>query len=126
MINVSLFGRPDEAFLIKLSENNYHLKILEKKNQNCSGSIEEKLKTGDFTRREYLGLINNEINSKKLNVTFKISFGFCISKYLEDKLKSNSLKYKIWNNIFKEDNIFIFYGDDINYKNKLYEWVIQN
>ncbi len=43
------YRQPDEAYLIK-QDDKYILKILEKKNQNVEGSVEDKLKTGAFNR----------------------------------------------------------------------------
>lgn len=40
----NIYREPDEAFLI-IKNNNYHVKIIEKKNQNREGSVIEKLKT---------------------------------------------------------------------------------
>ena len=48
---------------------------------------------------------------------------FCISKYLQDKLESNKIKYTIMKELMLEDNIKIFYGDDDNYLDIVYEWI---
>jgi hypothetical protein len=114
--NIKCWKEPDEAFLI-FSNNKYYLKILEKKNQNGEGSVEEKLKTGQFTRREYEKMLNNP------SYKFNISYAFCISKYLQNKLESNKIKYTIMKELMLEDNIKIFYGDDDNYLDIVYEWI---
>ncbi len=52
--NIITYRQPDEAYLIKSkinNDNNYILKILEKKNQNVDGSVEDKLKTGAFNNQ---------------------------------------------------------------------------
>ena len=112
-----LYRRPDEAFLI-LYNNQYYLKILEKKNQNCDGSVEDKLKTGLFNKKEY-----DEILQTQSTYKFIISYAFCISKFLQNKFESNQFKY---NNIFKimnDDDIKLFYGEDENYFDILFNWI---
>ena len=43
--DIDIYKNPDEAF-VTIIGNIYNIKILEKKNQNVSGSVEDKLKTG--------------------------------------------------------------------------------
>jgi hypothetical protein len=117
--DISTYKEPDEAFLI-IKDGKYHLKILEKKNQNVSGSVEEKLKTGDFIRQEYELMLNDSNKKNK----FQVSFAFCVSKYLQDKLTSNTPKYINMNKIMKKQNIEIFFGDNSDYHDKLYNWII--
>jgi hypothetical protein len=118
--NICTYKEPDEGFLI-IKNNNYHLKILEKKNQNVSGSVEEKLKTGNFTRKEYELMINNQDNQDN---KFKVSFAFCVSKFLQDKFESKNIKYENIKKIMKEEKTELFYGDSDDYHDKLYKWII--
>ena len=118
--DICTYKEPDEGYLI-IKNDNYYLKILEKKNQNVSGSVEEKLKTGDFVRQEYELMIND--NSKKIK--FDVSFAFCVSKYLQDKLTSDIPKYININKIMKKQNIEIFYGEENYYFDKLYQWIMK-
>lgn len=117
--DICTYKEPDEAYLI-INDNKYHLKILEKKNQNVEGSVEEKLKTGNFVKQEYELMINDNNN----NIIFDVSFAFCLSKFLQDKLTSNIPKYININKIMKKENIKLFYGDDDDYFEKLYNWII--
>lgn len=119
IFNISTYKEPDEGYLL-INNNKYYLKILEKKNQNVNGSVEEKLKTGDFIKQEYELMINN--NEK--NINFNVSFAFCVSKFLQDKLSSNNEKFININKIMKKQNIEIFFGDDENYFDKLFNWII--
>ena len=112
----AIYRQPDEAYLIKIN-NEYILKILEKKNQNVEGSVEDKLKTGAFNRREYELMVNNDTHK------FKIGYCFCVSKFLQDKLESDNIKYKNIKKIMEEDKIELLYGDNDNYMNKLCEWI---
>ncbi len=115
--NIDVYKQPDEAFLI-FSNNEYHLKILEKKNQNVSGTVEDKLKTGLFTKKEYEKML-----SKITQCKFNVSYAFCVSKFLQNNLQSNKIKYITIKEILQEDNIKIFYGEDENYFDLLFEWI---
>jgi hypothetical protein len=116
------YRQPDEAYLIKISDNNYILKVLEKKNQNVEGSVEEKLKTGAFNRREYELMINS-ITSGLESYKFTVIYCFCVSKFLQDKLESDDIKYINIQKIMKEDNVDLLYGDEADYHDKLSEWI---
>ena len=116
--NIEIHRNPDEAFLIK-NDGNYILKILEKKNQNTEGSVEDKLKTGCFNRREYELMIGDIID----NCPIKIEYAFSISKFLQDKFTSTINKYIIMKKIMDEDNIKIFYGNDSDYFDKIIKWI---
>jgi hypothetical protein len=114
--NITTYRQPDEAYLIK-NDNKYILKILEKKNQNVEGSVEEKLKTGAFNRREYELMINNT------EYNFSVVYCFCVSKFLQNKLESDNIKYKNIKKIMEEDKVGLLYGDDDNYIDKLCDWI---
>lgn len=120
--NINVYKQPDEAFII-ISANNYNIKILEKKNQNVDGSVEDKLKTGYFNKREYEKMIKKEVEDKKIDFNFTISYAFCISAFLQNKFNSMLPKYNIIKQIMLEDGINIFYGEEINYFNQLLEWI---
>ena len=128
MFNIDVYRLPDEAYLIITEQNNninYHLKILEKKNQNMNGSVEDKLKTGQFTKREYEKMLNlDEKNRKDQKYSFKISYAFCISQFLQEKFQSNHIKYKNMLDIMAEDNIIVLYGDEPDYFDKLFRWIL--
>jgi hypothetical protein len=111
--NIITYRQPDEAYLIK-NNNEYILKILEKKNQNVEGSVEDKLKTGAFNRREYELMLNDK---------FKVIYCFCVSKFLQEKLESDNIKYKNIKKIMDEDKIGYLYGDNADYVDKLCEWI---
>jgi hypothetical protein len=113
--NLDTYRKPDEAFIIKHDDKLY-LKIVEKKNQNRDGSVEDKLKTGAFNRREYELMLNNK---------FIVEYVFCVSKFLQNKFISNKLKYNNMKKIMDEDKITIFFGDDSNYYSLIYEWIIK-
>jgi hypothetical protein len=113
--DINIYKNPDEAFII-YKNNKYYIKILEKKNQNVAGSVEDKLKTGAFNKREYEKMFNNK--------HFIISYAFCVSNFLKEKIESNEIKYKNMKEILLEDDIKLFYGDDDNYIDIIYDWFI--
>jgi hypothetical protein len=54
---------------------------------------------------------------------FDVSYAFCLSLFLQNKLESNTPKYNIIKEIMIEDDIKIFYGEDDKYFDNLYEWI---
>jgi len=118
--NIITYKEPDEAYLIKNSDSDYTLKILEKKNQNVEGSVEDKLRTGRFNREDYELMLNITEKYK-----FNIIYAFCVSKFLQDKLeqKVHNIKYINMMKIMKKDNINVLYGDDDDYQDKLCDWI---
>lgn len=90
------------------------IKILEKKEQSVKGSVEIKLWSGPSLKREYELVFGED---------YIIEYAFCLSEFLENKLKSSELKYQILNKIFTETNITLLYGDNTDYYTKLDEWI---
>jgi hypothetical protein len=103
---------PDEAYIINLGDITY-IKILEKKAQHVSGSNETKLWAGPSLKREFEIIFGNK---------FKITYGFCLNEYFKNKFATEK-KFTILNQILKEDNISIMFGDDSDYFEKLLEWI---
>ena len=118
--SVQTYRKPDEAIIIE-NDDNVHIIILEKKNQNVDGSVEEKLKTGAFTRREYEIMFSENKKYK-----FKISFCFVLSKFLQNKFESDIPKYINMKKIMKEDKIKYFFGDSKTYIDDVYDYIINN
>lgn len=113
--DISIFRNPDEAYLLELNDGRKILKILEKKYQNVEGSVEDKLLTGNQIKREY--------TMKLQSLNIEVSYAYCVSQFLEKKLKSNKDKYIIWNKMFLQDDITLFYGGNDNYFLRLNEWI---
>lgn len=111
--DIELFRNPDEAYIIE-KNGKYIIKILEKKAQNVEGSIETKLWSGPALKREYEIIMGNN---------YVIEYAFCVSKFLQEKLISNDKKYEVLKQILDESNINIFYGEDSDYFDKIYEWI---
>ena len=114
--NITTYRQPDEAFLIKIGDK-FHLKILEKKNQNVTGSVEDKIKTGYFNKEEYI------IMFESLKDIFIINYAFCVSDFLEKKLESSEIKYQNIKKINEKYGINIFYGNRSDYFDKILEWI---
>ena len=113
--NKELFRCPDEAYIIEYSDGRKAIKILEKKEQNREGSVETKLWAGPSLKREYELVLGSEFN---------VSYGFCVSDFLKNKLVSNEKKYIILNTIFNENNIEVLFGDDENYFETFDTWFL--
>ena len=119
---IKVHRNPDEAYLIKKNDNSFVLKILEKKYQNVEGSVIDKLQTYMVMIEEYKYIL------KTLNIT--ISYAYCLSKFLQQKLDCNeenmtsaNQKFVVWNQNFKKNSIEILYGEDIDYFTKLNAWI---
>ena len=52
-----------------------------------------------------------------------VSYVHIFGQFLQNKLTSGTIKYKIWNEIFMEDNIKLLFGDDENYFETLDKWI---
>lgn len=112
--NIDMCRHPDEAYLIRNGET-YILKILEKKNQNTSGSVEDKLLTGYTIRFEYQECVGER---------FQVEYAYCLSEYLKNNYLSESIqKYKILRKFNTMHNITVLFGNDDDYYVKLDEWI---
>jgi hypothetical protein len=111
--NIELFRCPDEAYIIEYNTGKKVIKILEKKEQNVSGSVETKLWASPSLKREYELVLGNE---------FEVHYCLCVSDFLKNKLISSEKKYTILNQIFIENNISVLFGDDDNYFEKFNSW----
>ena len=114
--NIELFRCPDEAYIIEYNTGKKVIKILEKKEQNVSGSVETKLWSGPSLKREYELVLGKD---------FEVHYGFCVSQFLKNKILSSEKKYIILNQIFIENNISVLFGDDDNYFETLDNWLNQ-
>jgi hypothetical protein len=112
--NIDMVRTPDEAYIIEYNNGKKILKILEKKTQNVSGSVADKILCGVAYKREYELLLPND---------FEINYAFCLNKYLKNIIVSDNIKYKVWNIILKESNIPLLFGDDEDYFKTLDRWL---
>ena len=112
--NIDLFRCPDEAFIIEYKSGKKVIYILEKKEQHVEGSVETKLWSGPSLKREYELVLGED---------FEVFYGFCVSKFLQNKLMSKNPKYTILNTILNENNIKVLFGDDENYFETFDMWI---
>jgi hypothetical protein len=111
--NIDLCRNPDEAYIIK-TKDKCIVKILEKKEQQCEGSVETKLWAGPSLKREYQIILGDN---------FTVEYAYCLNDYLSEKINSDNIKYKVLNQILKENNIMILHASKSNYYKKLEEWI---
>lgn len=106
----------DEAYIfIDNITRQIKLKILEKKNQNGGGSVEDKLFLGHhFKFVEYPGCVGEN---------FKVEYAFCISTFLQNIYTSDHIKWKIIRKENEKNNIPVLFGDEEDYYTKLDEWL---
>jgi hypothetical protein len=109
-----IFRCPDEAYIIDTHDGKCTIKILEKKEQRVEGSVETKLWSAPALKREY------EII---LGPSFAVEYGFCLSSFLKEKMTSSEKKYLCLNQIFKEQNITVLFGEDETYFDTLDQWI---
>jgi hypothetical protein len=111
-----LFREVDEAYIITDNVTQHiTVKILEKKNQNGSGSVEDKLLHGHYFKFvEYPSCLGEN---------FKVEYAFCISTFLKKQYISSHKKWEIYRESNEKYNIPVFYGDDENYFETLNTWL---
>jgi len=113
--NIFMFRNPDEAYItIPTDGSSIHVKILEKKEQSVEGSVETKLLSGPSFKREYKLVLGDK---------FIVSYAFCVNSFLQKKIESNDAKYMILNQIMRESEIPVLFGNEWNYFAKLDEWL---
>lgn len=119
--DISIFRKPDEAYIIiDTKKHTIKIKILEKKEQQREGSVETKLWSCLGLKREY-EIVFDELTDYYNDVT--IEYGFCVNKFLYDKINNETKKFKIFNQICLENEIDILNGDDENYYTQLDKWI---
>lgn len=108
------FRCPDEAYIITNGDGTIHLKILEKKEQSVSGSVETKLWSAPSLKREY---------ELSLDSRFIVSYALCVNSFLQAKINSKHKKYIILDQILQENKITVLYGNDSSYFTTLSDWL---
>ena len=112
-----LFRRPDEAYIVERPSEHRRpiLYILEKKEQNVEGSVETKLWSAPALKREY---------ELVLGEAFDVRYALCVSEFLKQRMAgANTGKYGVLNDILREANITVLFGDDPDYFEMLDAWL---
>lgn len=97
----------DEVYI---NEHDKIIYIIEKKFQQGSGSVDEKIQTGIFKKIHYTRLFQN----------YKIYYIYCLSDWYKKKEYVSTL------DLLKEFDIKIFWGNDLDYKNKMIHFICQS
>ena len=97
--------KPDECYI---DENAKTIFIIEKKFQQCSGSVCEKIQTVDFKLWQYNRIFKNE---------YKIVYIYCLSDWFKKNCKAE-IEY------LQKMKIPLFWGNDNNYKNDLIKFIV--
>ena len=118
IFNLDINEQPDEAFLI-INNYKYYLKLIEKKYLDKK-SNKTSLKTGSMNKELY----NQELNNNNDNHKFNIELAYCINNYIDSKLNSDDLEYKNIKKILSQLNINIFNGENENYYDTIYKWLL--
>lgn len=95
---------PDEAYVNIVDK---HIYIIEKKFQQTSGSVDEKIQTGQFKQYHYSKLFPN----------FKVSYIYCLSNWFKKPDYKSVLEY------LGENKIQVYWGNDPNYKNLITKYL---
>jgi len=96
--------QPDEVYVDRI---NHVLFIIEKKFQNSSGSVCEKIQTPHFKKWQY----------ERMFPAYNIAYIYCLSDWFRRNCQSE-LEY------FEYLNIPVFWGNDNNYKNNIINFMI--
>ena len=96
---------PDECYI---NESKKIIYILEKKFQQTSGSVDEKIQTGFFK----IWFYNEQYPD------YEIKYCYCLSDWFK------SIKYKPEMRFFKKYEIDVFWGSDDNYADNILNWII--
>lgn len=114
--NKKIYRIPDQSILIKSKKNKPKLILIEIKNQNVSGSVDDKLWAGIAIKKNYQIWLDE----------FEIDYIFILSTFLFKLVIENNKKYNGLSQIFELEKIQIFNGDDINHDKNIYNLIINN
>jgi hypothetical protein len=109
---------PDEIYIIKYNNGKIIFYINEIKNQNVDGSVETKLWSCPSLKKEY------ELYFSEYFTNLQVIYSLTVSKFLQNKFDDeNNKKYQILKQILDNENIKVFYGDDVDYLDKLNHFI---
>jgi hypothetical protein len=111
--NKKLFRCPDEAYLFR-NNDKYILKVLEKKAQNVSGSVIDKLQIGHYMQYEYRTCLGEN---------FEFQYAFCLSAFLKSEYMSDTHRFQILREYNQKEKVEVLFGDDENYFELLDKWI---
>ena len=109
-----IFRIPDHAILVLDENNKPHLTIIEIKNQNVSGSVDEKLWAGVAIKKNYQYWLRD----------FKIDYVFILSTFLYNLVELNNKKYTGLKHILQSENILYFHGNSKTHNIDMYKLIM--
>jgi hypothetical protein len=112
--NKDIYRIPDQTILIKKDNNIHKIIIIEIKNQNVNGSVEDKLWASIGIKQHYQYWLKD----------YTIEYMFILNTFLFNLINNNKKKYKDFKFILNKSNIKILNGDDNNYKENYYNLII--
>ena len=104
---------PDEAIVVVDEDKSVKVFIIEKKYQNTSGSVEEKLWAAIAIRLEYCHVLGDGI---------EVNYGLSLSPWFENQFETRG-RYKILDILSKQQSIPYFFGIKESYFDSLLRWV---
>jgi hypothetical protein len=114
--NKKIFRIPDQSILILSKSEKPKLIIIEIKNQNVAGSVDDKLWAGIAIKKNYQYWLE----------IFDVDYVFILSTFLYNLVMGNVKKYNGLFKLLSDSNIKILNGDDINYTNNMYNLITNN
>lgn len=96
--------KPDECYI---DEENKNIFIIEKKNQNVSGSVCEKIQTSDFKKWQY----------GRLFPQYNIIYIYCLSDWFKTSCVAE-IEY------LNANNVPVFWGNSENYKQDIINFIV--
>lgn len=111
--NKDVLSEPDEAFIVLKPGKLTEIFILEKKHQNCAGSVEQKLWAAFAIRHEYMHCFGTHFN---------VHYGFCLSTWYKTQFEK-SAKYAVLKKHFAQEKIPYFFGECPNYYRDMLSWI---
>jgi len=96
--------QPDEAYV---DTQRKKIIIIEKKFQQCGGSVCEKIQSGEFKRRQY----------QKMYPQFELHYVYCLSSWFKKNCAAEI------DDLVNYSNIPVFFGDDEKYKENIIRFI---
>lgn len=111
-----IYRIPDQSILYIQKNKNPLLIIIEIKNQNVAGSVDDKLWAAVAIKHNYKIWLKD----------FNIEYSFILSPYLYNLVNTNKKKYNGLKQILNENNIKFFNGNDIKNSENIFNFINDN
>ena len=108
-----VLSNPDEAFVVAGEDKSVKVFVIEKKNQNTSGSVDQKLWASVGIRFEYRHVLGDDI---------EVNYGLSLSSWFENQFETRD-RYKTLDIHLKQEKIPYFFANKESYFDNLLRWV---